>query len=285
MESSFYKGAELPEVMVSAYAAKARYSTKKIILLAIMAGIFIGLGGMISGIASHSGENFGTAKFIAGAIFPVGLIMVVMSGSELFTGNVMMMMPVIDKRIKAQDYLKNIILVWIFNLVGSALLSFIADKAGIFELNGGLYGAYLMKIASGKVGLSFSRAFFSGILCNVMVCAAVYLAMAAKEIPGKILTMWFVICGFVIAGFEHCVANMYYLTGALFAKGNPMIVEQAKNINHLTDDKIALLNIQGMFKNLLPVTLGNWVGGVLFIGVVFYIAYGVNKQDTIKTVK
>lgn len=278
--NNFLKAPELVETVVNNYAGKAPYSSKKIALLAIMAGIFIGLGGMISGISSHTIENYGLAKFMAGSIFPVGLILVVITGAELFTGNVMMITPVIKGKIKFYDYIRNISLVWLFNLVGSVILAIVAYYGGVYLINSGNFGAYTIKVATGKLSIPFIRAIFSGILCNIMVCAAVYTANAAKDIIGKIGAIWFIICAFVIAGFEHVVANMYYLFAGLMAKLDPQVVKIAKESLSLGEDKIALINpLNILFNNLLPVTIGNILGGTIFFSVIFFFAFDLKKKD------
>lgn len=278
--TNFVRPPELVENMVNTYSGKASYSTKKLMLLAILAGMFIGLGGMISGIASHSVENYGASKFIAGAIFPLGLMLVVFCGTELFTGNVMMLNPVLKNKIKPIDYLRNLSIVWTFNLIGSIILAIVAYLGGVYLVNGGVFGAYTIKVAVTKISIPFVRGVFSGVLCNIMVCAAVYCAMAAKDISGKVLSIWFIICGFVIGGFEHVVANMYYLSAGFMAKLDPTVVAKAKEVMHLTDDKIATINPTAiLFNNLLPVTIGNLLGGTIFFSVVLYFAYGLNKKD------
>lgn len=252
---------------------KATLPLGKMILLGILAGAFIALGAVSSSTAAHTVEGTGMVRLVSGAVFPVGLMLVVICGAELFTGNCLMGMAALNKQIKWSGLVRNLIVVWITNFIGSLIVAFISYMSGNFALSGGGLGAYTIKVALAKVNLSFGQGFFSGIGCNILVCAAVLIAAAAKDIPGKILGCFFPVCAFVTAGFEHVVANMYYIPAGLMAMMNPQYVAKAEELYGITAEQLSALNIGSMFGNLGPVTLGNMVGGGICLGVAYYFIY------------
>lgn len=155
------------------------------------------------------------------------------------------------------------------------LIAFLVAHSGQYDYSAGALGAYTIKTAVGKTGLSFMRALFSGILCNILVCAAVLMDAAAKDIGGKVLAIFFPILAFVVSGFEHCVANMYYIPAGIFAAGNPAYVQKAQELYGLGAEKLTGLN-WGSFVtvNLLPVTIGNIIGGAVMVGGVCFYLHG-----------
>lgn len=261
-----------PAEAVSAYinGAKAKVTTPfiKLMIKAIFAGMMIAFGAAGSQMASHAVTNPGLAKLIAGAVFPMGLMMVVLTGSELFTGDCLMGMAAIRKEIKRKDTLRVLILVYIGNFIGSFIVAGLAFLSGQFAFNGGMLGAYAIKTAAAKCSLEFLPALASGILCNILVCAAVFLALTAKEATGKMLACFFIILLFVTSGYEHCVANMFYIPAGLLAKTNPDFVKIAAESFGITAEQISNVNIISMLvNNLLPVTLGNIIGGMFIFGI------------------
>ena len=275
MGNNFNSPAEVVDANIAAGKVKANLSLPKMILLGILAGIFIAIGGEASSLASHNIANVGLARTITGAVFPVGLMMIVLVGGELFTGNTMIVMAVMQKEATWLQYARNLVVVFFSNLVGSLIIAYLTYFSGQWNYTDGALGAYTMKIALGKVNLSFGTAFASGILCNILVCVAVLMAISAKDIAGKILAIFFPIFAFVISGFEHCVANMYYIPAGLIAKTNPQYVEKAEELYGITADKLNALTVGGMVKNMIPVTLGNIVGGAVFVGVLLVL---INKR-------
>lgn len=267
MESKMLKPAELSDASISAGCGKAKLTTLQQLILGILAGTFIALGGVFSQVASHSITNFGVSKLVGGAVFPIGLILVIICGAELFTGNCLMVVPILDGKIGFGAMFKNWIVVYIANFIGSVLIAFLAYSAGVFALDSGKVGGTIIKVASTKAGLPFGTAFASGILCNFLVCLAVWGAAAAKDIIGKIAIIWFPIMTFVTCGFEHSVANMYFLTAGIFAKSNAAFV----HASGVASEK--LVSGSGIISNLIPVTLGNIVGGALFVGIAYYVVY------------
>ena len=275
MGNNFNSPAEVVDANIAAGKVKANLSLPKMILLGILAGFFIAIGGEASSLASHNIANVGLARTITGAVFPVGLMMIVLVGGELFTGNTMIVMAVMQKEATWLQYARNLVVVFFSNLVGSLIIAYLTYFSGQWNYTDGALGAYTMKIALGKVNLSFGTAFASGILCNILVCVAVLMAISAKDIAGKILAIFFPIFAFVISGFEHCVANMYYIPAGLIAKTNPQYVEKAEELYGITADKLNALTVGGMVKIMIPLTLGNIVGGAVFVGVLLVL---INKR-------
>jgi formate/nitrite transporter len=243
-------------------------------VLAILAGAFIAFGASASSLAMHSVADVGLARLIAGCIFPAGLIMIVVVGGELFTGNCLMVESLCDKKITLPGWLRNLLFVYLGNLVGSLLIVGLVVLANQFAYTDGALGAKTIQIAVGKVNLPFWTAFGSGILCNILVCVAVLGAFAARDIAGKILAIFFPIMAFVLSGFEHCVANMYYIPAGIAAATNPAYASKASELYGFSAEKLASLDVMGFISNLIPVTLGNIVGGVA-IGLAVYVAFRV----------
>lgn len=269
----FNNPSKVMELMVLNAKDKATMPVLKMIILGFMAGIFIGLGGCAANMASHSAADAGAAKLISGAIFPVGLMLIVICGGELFTGNCLMITGVIDKKIKPLGMLKNLVVVYLSNLLGTVFTAFCVCCIGQLDASGGALGAYTIKLALGKVELGFGEALLSGVFCNILVCAAVLMGAAAKNIVGKIFGIFFPIFTFVICGFEHCIANMYYIPAAMFAASNESYTAKAAELYGITSAQLEALSLGGFLGNLLPVTLGNIIGGAVFIGATYYLAH------------
>ena len=258
-------------------AAKAVKPVAKIFVAAIMAGMFIAFGGSSSNVAVFGIENVGLARTLAGCIFPVGLMLIVLVGGELFTGNCMMIGGVMTGRIKAMQMIRVLVTVYLGNLVGSLIVSFLAYYSGQWKYGAGALGAYTIKVAFGKLNLSFGTAVASGILCNILVCVAVLMASASKDAVGKIFGCFFPIWAFVIAGYEHCVANMYYIPAGIIAAMDPAFAQKAMERYGYTAEDLAMLNPVNMIvNNLIPVTIGNIIGGMLFVAVPYVYLY--NKK-------
>lgn len=270
--------AEVIESNINAGVVKANLPLGRMILLGIMAGAFIAIGGSSSNVAVHTITDVGLARTLAGCLFPVGLMMIVVVGGELFTGNCLMIMGVLDKKFKAVSMVRNLIVVYLSNLAGALIVDTIVFYSGQFDYTGGALGAYTIKVALAKTAMSFDKAFFSGIMCNVLVCSAILSATAAKDIAGKLLAVFFPICAFVVAGFEHCVANMYYIPAGMFAASNPAYVAKAEELYGISAEQCASISVGGMVHNLLPVTLGNIVGGSVFMGCMCFFIYR-NKRS------
>lgn len=278
MGNGFLSPKESAELKIEEAKNKASMPLLKMILLGLLGGAFIAFGAAASSTAAFGISNVGLARLVSGCVFPVGLILIVVCGAELFTGNCLMGIAVFDRQIKVKGLVRNLVIVWITNFVGAALIALLVFLSGNFDYSDAALGAYTIKVALGKVNLGFGKAFVSGILCNMLVCLAVLGAGAARDIGGKILAVFFPICAFVTAGFEHCVANMYYIPAGLFAMLNPDYVSAAQEIYGYTLEELSALNFGSMFANIIPVTLGNMVGGGIFIGLVYYLAFIRKKQ-------
>lgn len=254
--------------------ARATMPLGKMILLGIMAGMFIAGGASASSTAMHAIANVGVARFVAGAIFPVGLMMIVFIGGELFTGDCMMIFGVFAQKVKVMDLIRVLVTVWISNLVGSVIFAYLVFASGNYNYSNGLLGAFTIKVALGKCTLSFGTAFFSGILCNIFVCGAVLMGAAAKDAGGKVWAIFFPIMAFVVSGYEHCVANMYYIPAGIFAKSNEKFVQTAIENYGYTAEQLDKLNWGSFFINSsIPVTLGNIVGGMVCISLMLFLVH------------
>ena len=259
---------------IAAANTKTQTSMLRIILLGIFAGMFIACGASASSVAMHAVSNVGLARLVAGCVFPIGLMMIVFVGGELFTGDCLMIMGCMHGKFSVWSMAKVLILVWISNLAGSVLFAAMVNASTQYNYTSGLLGAFTIKVAMGKLGMSFGVAFISGILCNFFVCIAVLMAAAAKDIAGKVWAIFFPIMAFVVSGYEHCVANMYYIPAGIFAAANDAYVKIAMDTYGYTTQQLGTLNWGSMLiRNLLPVTLGNIVGGMVFVGLPLYLIH------------
>ena len=266
---------ETAKSLVSAGEVKAKLPLGKMLLLGILAGAYIGFGAHLATIVGTGAwAAFGLQKLAMGAAFAVGLMLVVIAGAELFTGNNLMTVALCSGRIGMGGLLRNWVLVYVGNLVGSVLLALIIAKGS--GLLAGPVGGTAIKIAAGKIssaqieGLNHNVAFFfRGIGCNWLVCLAIVLAMASKSASGKILGIFFPFMAFVASGFEHCIANMYFIPAGIFAKG----FAAAQAASGLGAAQVATINWTTMWtQNLISVTLGNIVGGAVFVGAAYFLA-------------
>lgn len=264
---------EITDSYIEAAVGKATGPIWRLFVLGIFAGMLIAIGAIASSTAAHSVGDTGTVRFVSGAIFPIGLIMVVLLGTELFTGNSLMVTAVFDKRITVAQLLRNWVIVYLGNFVGAVLMAALMAGFGQLDIGGGALAVYTAKVAASKSTLTWMNAFVLGIFCNFLVCIAIYLGNTAQDTAGKILGLYVPIFGFVIAGFEHCVANMYYIPAGIFAAMNPAYASLLADAGINT----AVLNF-GTFitANLIPVTLGNIVGGVV-VGLIMYVSHATKS--------
>lgn len=275
----FYSVKEVLVKYINGCQAKIQTSSKRVFGKAVLAGAMIAMGAAMSSVAAHSVNNVGLARLTAAVVFPVGLMMVILLGAELFTGDCLAILSVFDKQQRLRDVIKLLVVVYLGNFAGAVLIAFLIAQSGQLDYSSGLLGAYTVKIAIGKVNLTVTQGIVSGILCNILVCVAVLMAMCAKDVTGKLLASFFVIMLFVTGGFEHCVANMYYITAGLFAAARPEYAQLAEDVYGFTAKQMASLNVCNyLVKNLLPVTIGNILGGVLFVAApLYYLNKDVKK--------
>ncbi|MDU1443962.1 MAG: formate/nitrite transporter family protein, partial [Clostridium cochlearium] len=254
------------------------------LILGILAGAFIAFASEGSNMAAFNlfrkPETYGLGKTMAGLIFGTGLMLVILAGGELFTGNALIIISVLEKKVKLREMLRNWCTVYIGNLIGSLLIVFMMVQSGLFNSGANGLGGETIKIAAYKVNLPFMSALYLGIMGNWIVCLAVWLAFAAKSMTGKILGIFFPIWLFVTSGFEHSIANMYYIPAGILAKSNINWV----TASYVTSEKLGTLNWNSfIFNNLVPVTIGNIIGGTIFVGVVYWFVYlKDNKSITIQ---
>ena len=250
--------------------AKATSPWFTVFVLGILAGAYIGFGGLLSttvtfDVAARWGIGF--SKILGGAAFSVGLMLVVIAGAELFTGNNLMVSSVMIREITFSTMFKRWGIVFLANFIGSMIIAFVFYFSGLWKTGDGALGAAAVKIAYTKTALSFGEALWRGIGCNWLVCLAVWMALAARQIIGKIFAIFFPIMAFVAIGFEHSVANMYFIpTGILLMNGAGF-----SNVPGVDPNILGWVNF--LWRNLLPVTIGNIIGGGVFVGMSYWGAY------------
>lgn len=254
---------------------KTTASDWKLIVLGIFAGVYIGFGAAIATLVGSDSAKFlgvGLSKFFVGGVFSVGLMLVVIAGAELFTGNNLMLMGALEKRVSVGKVLYKWLVVYFANFAGSILLAYLIYASGLWKGGEFLTGVAAIKIAAAKVSLPWVEAFVRGILCNILVCLAVWMAIASSNIIGKIFAIFFPIMTFVAMGFEHSVANMYFIPLGLFLKGTAAAAASGLDLSGLTW-------ISFLWNNLLPVTLGNILGGAFFVGALYWMVYVRNSKQ------
>ncbi|KQC05135.1 MAG: hypothetical protein APR54_08505 [Candidatus Cloacimonas sp. SDB] len=252
--ANFNAPANIAEAVISKVGvSKCRLNTWNVIILGILAGAFIAFGAQL---ATRMGAmitfDAGISTLVFGSVFSVGLMLVVIAGAELFTGNNLMFMSVLAGEAKFSQMLGKWIIVFIANFVGSILIAWFMYASGLVS---GSVADKAIAIAQAKVNLDFWPAFFRAILCNWLVCLAVWLALASQDVIGKIFGIFFPIMAFVASGFEHSIANMYFIPIGMF-------VDPANTITW-----------GGFFHNLIPVTIGNVVGGAGFVATIYWIVF------------
>lgn len=246
--------------------AKVKLPLLSLLMLGLLAGAFIGLGALYFVlIKSDASLGFATSQVVGGLAFSLGLILVIVAGAELFTGNNLLAMAWAEGKISSVELLRNWIIVCLANFIGAAGLAVLVFLSGHTEMNNGAIAEQYLKIAMVKTAMPFWSAFFKGVLCNVLVCMAVWMAFAGRTVIDKAVAIVFPISAFVAAGFEHCIANMYIIPLAM--------LEKAFNTTNLAAETVTWI---GFFNNLLPVILGNLVGGSLLVGYVYHIIYRRN---------
>lgn len=259
-----------PTEFVESYASigekKASAPLMKLFLLAILAGFAIGMGGAVTTMASFAVENGSVAKLLSGILFPLGLIMVILTGAELFTGNCLMTISLLERRIGFGGLFRNLAVVYAGNFVGAALLA-AGVVCGIGSNAGQGLALKIVSTAAGKCALPFGQAVVLGILCNLLVCIAVMCSLSAKSVTGRAVGAFGPVCCFVICGFEHCVANMYFIPAGLLALANPAYAGAVENVQL----NVSALTWGNFFAcNLVPVTLGNILGGCAFAALIWF---------------
>jgi formate transporter len=261
---------EIAERVNNVGVAKVHLPVLSVLMLGILAGAFIGLGGLYFVlIKSDASLSFATGQLVGGVAFSLGLILVIVAGAELFTGNNLLAMAWAEGKITTSELLKNWGLVCLANFIGAAGLALLVFLSGHTDMNNGAVAEQYIKIAEMKCSMPFWTAFFKGVLCNVLVCMAVWMAFAGRTVIDKAVAIIFPISAFVAAGFEHCIANMYIIPLAM--------LEKAFGSAEISADAVTWF---GFLSNLVPVILGNLVGGSLLVGLVYHVIYRRNIDKT-----
>jgi formate/nitrite transporter len=260
-----YSPREIAQRVQDVCLAKSRLSLLQLAMLGVLAGAFIGLGALFSVLVlSDASLGFAAGRVLGGVVFSLGLLLVVVAGAELFTGNNLLAMAWADGCMSTRDVLTNWVVVCLANFAGAVGLAMIVYLSGHAEMNGGAVAKTYLQIAAAKSSLSLSEAFFRGMLCNVLVCMAVWMTLAGRSVADKFIAIVFPISAFVAAGFEHSIANMYLFPMAeLLKAGAGQPVECA-----------------WLWRNLIPVIAGNLVGGSVLVALVYYVIYRRGARTT-----
>ncbi len=240
---------------------KVRLSVWKMLILGGFAGLFIGFAGIASTTASATVTNGSAARLLSACVFPAGMAMVLVAGSELFTGNNLIIISVLEKKVRVTQMLKNWLFVFLGNFIGAAFVALLAVYGHTPDLYGGVLAEKIVAAAVVRVEQSFGEAFFRGVLCNILVCIAVWAAFAAKKVSGKLLMSFWPVMLFVLCGFEHSIADIYFCIAGIFTSAEYGIAAESLNWGSF------------LLKNLLPVTLGNIVGGAGIVGCGYWLTY------------
>jgi formate/nitrite transporter len=264
-----YQPAQMVCRLEDTCAAKTSRDTLSMALLGLLAGFFIGLGAIFCTLVTTDiGLGFGLGKLLGGLAFSLGLILVVVAGAELFTGNSLIVAPWLSTRVSGKALLRNWGIVYFANFAGALVLVAIIFGARFWALDGYRVGANALMIAAGKTSLAFWPALCRGIMCNILVCLAVWMCLSARSVTEKILAIVFPITAFVACGFEHSIANMFFIPMGMALAGQAEVVQAAG----VTASQIASVNVLGFAQNLVPVTIGNIVGGTS-VGIVYWLVF------------
>jgi formate/nitrite transporter len=278
-KSEFQIDALMPSEMAAKAAGigvkKVQMSVLSMFVLAFLAGKFIAFGAVLSttAIAGAAGVlPYGVTRVLAGLVFSLGLILVVIGGAELFTGNNMIVMAWANRMVSTRLMLKNWLIVYVGNLVGSLNAVWIMFACGQYQFGGGAVGAAALATANGKMGFDFVQAIALGMMCNALVCMAVWMTYSARTVAGKLLAIVPPVTAFVACGFEHSIANMYFIPMGLYIRSSaPQSFWTA--IGKTAADYSALTWNGFLIDNLLPVTIGNIIGGALSVAAVYWFVY------------
>lgn len=261
MEKNILLKTDLCQSFIDIGAYRVKLSLSQSLILGILGGAFISIGAFSSSIAAHSIKNPSLAKIASAFVFPIGLILIIICGGELFTGNSLLSISFFSKRITLKAMLKNWFIVYIANFFGAFIIAVFTYNCGLLQSNK-LLSLYFIKVSTYKGNLTITNCIFSGILCNMLVCLAVWGQTVAKDVISKMAIAWFTISTFVLCGFEHSIANMYYFTISKFIDNGSLLTT-------------------AIFKNMFFVTFGNIIGGSLIIGGLYWYVYSDLKEKHI----
>ncbi len=275
--------AELAKTAESVGVRKTRLDASSLVALSILGGAFIALGAMFATTVLAGAEGhipFGLGRLLAGVPFCLGLVLVIVGGAELFTGNTLMVMALAAGRVRLTEMLRAWVIIYAGNFIGAAGTAALVFLSGQYLQGQGSVARVALKLALGKATLPFDQAFFLGILCNVLVCLAVWLSFAARSVSGKILAIVFPVSAFVAAGFEHSVANMYIIPLGHSHQGLGAGRELWPQLG-ASAAEYAGLTWPVFLQSLIPVTLGNIIGGGGLVGGVYWFIYLRNDRSAV----
>lgn len=275
MNQNYFAPAEVTALYANAGADKTKKPAGVLILLGVLAGMLVSLGGAATNTAIYGISDPWTARTICGLLFPFGLGMVVATGSELFTGNCLISISVLDKRCAWKGMLRNWVLVYLSNFAGALLVAAGCALFGQMNYSGGQLALFTMQMAATKCAIPFQNGVVLGFFCNLLVSLGVIMALAGKDMAGRLLGAFMPVAFFVICGFEHCVANMFYVSAGLIARTVPAYAQLAAEAGL---DLSALTVGNFLLGNLAPVTLGNILGGA-GLGALLWYCYRPRKED------
>lgn len=269
-----YAPAQMAARVEKAGITKGNLDFLSTLTLAVLAGAFIAFGAALFTFVIHDSTlSAGLTKLIGGVVFCLGLILVIVAGAELFTGNSLLVMAYVSRKIVLRQLVRNWGIVFAGNLVGSLLIVGLIFWTGQWSAGGSGVGAKALMIANGKVNLTLWQALSRGVLCNILVCLAVWLCFSGRSVTDKVLAVIFPITAFVALGFEHSIANMYFIPVGLLVKHDPDVLAAAQAALGAAPDLSSLTVFGFLVRNLLPVTIGNIIGGGLFVGAVYWFVY------------
>ena len=254
-------------------AAKVEMRFDRLAVLSVVAGAFIALGGVFSTVVTAGGGIApGLARLLGGLVFSLGLILVVVAGAELFTGNTLGVIAAANRRVRLGALLRSWLIVYVGNFVGALATTLVVYWSGLYEGVGGTVGARALDIAVVKTSVGFREAVFLGVLANALVCLGVWLSLSARSVTDKILAVAFPVTAFVAAGFEHSIANMYFIPAGIFIKAwAPNTFWETIGLTSVDVPTVTWQDF--LVGNLLPVTIGNIVGGAVLVGLVYWFVY------------
>ena len=259
-----YSPQQIAERVDNIGVTKARLPLLSMAMLGLLAGAFIGLGALYyTLVVSDASLSFAVARVLGAVCFSLGLLLVVVAGAELFTGNNLLAMAWADGKVSTAEVLRNWAVVCAANFVGAAGLALLVFLSGHAGMNGGAIAQSYLKIAITKSTMPVAELFFRGVLCNVLVCMAVWMVLAGRSVVDKFFAIVLPVSAFVAAGFEHSIANMYFFPLALLLKESGIALPAGADA----------ITVYAMLRNLVPVILGNIFGGSVLVALVYYVIY------------
>ncbi|MDQ1271794.1 MAG: formate transporter [Planctomycetota bacterium] len=275
IEIDAYAPAKMADRVGMVGVAKSQLSTLTTFALSILAGVFIALGMQLSMVVTHTAtSNYGLNQLVGGVAFTLSLVLIVIAGAELFTGNCLIAMSFMARKITGKDLARNLIIAFIGNFIGALTLVLWIYNSNQWTINNYLLGAKIVLAANDKVSLPFGVAFTRGVLCNALVCLGIWLCYSGRSNMDKILSLLWPISCLIASGFEHCVVNMWLIPMGLILKGNSAVLAAAEKVHGGQLDLSNLTFFKGfLIDNLVPVVFGNLFGGIVLVAGVYWFIY------------